>query len=402
MAFYLGENKIAGMWVKDTTQNIIDILPYGLQSFQIYDGGAIEYKDTPNSYRLGKNNFTVVKYFSSRVSGVSNKFFKLYNNSGDSFFVGCEGYTFKVEIKIANTTIFLYSVNSSQVYSVDISNLFCCEIDYDKLEIRITSDNFSTIISVPELTQVKGIDFTNTVLYVNQYLGQCPYVFAVNQLINYNIVNILVNSDKTFPTQKFKNSGDGSIIKIPPTKWGRYNISWSFVDGVINLTSSDFAGFSTSNNYLYAHFEPITESLPKYDDAYQYRFSMDVENGEFTFNKTTAAGLTKFRLINKDTGVVNDYIGSSNISTITIPSGRYIVEYFALTYYRYGTMRINYPVGFGGITDGTIIKIYNDWDIRPVSIMTSSIARLANYNFVLCPFSKQVGTGTYGLSDVFI
>ena len=84
---------------------------------------------------------------------------------------------------------------------------------------------------------------------------------------------------------------------------------------------------------------------------------------------------------------------------MTLPPGRYLVEYYALTRIQYGNIRLIYPVGFGGIDLGATLKIYDDWEISPISVMTSAIARMANYNYVICPFSGQVGSGVYGLSD---
>lgn len=401
MAFYLGENKIAGMWVKDGIQNIIDVLPYGLNSFEIYAGGGIAYVNVPDSYRLGRRNFTVVKYFRSTARAVNSKFFELSSSNGDYFAVGNSGYTFAIDIKLGGDSILSYNVDSETVYDDGtLVDVFCCEVDYDRNEIRITSGNsFRKVISIPELTHIKGVDFENTTLFVNQYVYQCPYNFAVNCLIDYSMLSSFMNTDRTFPLQLIKNKGDISVIKTAPTGWGEYGNAVPFVGGVATIPSSYFDGFGTSNKYLLPAFNPI-DDLPLYNDAHQYRFSMDIENGSFTFNSTSAsAGLPRFRATNKDTGETIDYIGVSNANVMTLPPGRYLVEYYALTRIQYGNIRLIYPVGFGGIDSGATLKIYDDWEISPISVMTSAIARMANYNYVICPFSGQVGSGVYGLSD---
>jgi len=373
-------------------------VPLGMKAFNVY-GDSFYYNEIPlkDEYQI-QGDFTYVKRFNARVSAVASSFIMVNNTIGDKIEIINMGYTFSIKIYKAGVSIHTYTEASSILFPSLGDIVQFIEVDYTRNQIRFSRDSVDTrVFDIPELSQLKESIFTKADLGINSYQNCCMYSFIMCDCIPASNSQFLLDPLKELPLTYVVNTTTKNILISTPNKWFKR----TFTNHQITLTEADLANESiATNNYMNHELNAVIGTYTlKQDKLFYYSYSLDV-TGLFTFRGTTTASNIIFRAEEKDTGVIIEQrvLSSTNID---IPTGRWKISIYALVFSRYNTYAFNLLIGYGGISTGGEITVYDDAILHPIAIAFSAMPKNTNYERGYCPFTKQYALGNYSLSDTY-
>lgn len=399
-----GATYLIGLTLTEKTMSDVEQLaslkPFGAYAF--YQGVA-NYGDRPEmpqNYQI-KGNFTVLKKFKTGTSGYNANFIKVNNDAGDEIIIGNSGYSFKIEIKKAGTSIHSFSESSSVNFTGTNKYDLFVEVDYDLNEVRLSYSGYSNTYSVPNLYQLKDTVFTYSKAETNSYNGNIKGWWLFAGLYNHGSLSMIFagTGENDFPAGNVNNhSAFKEIVATAPTIMNAFGQQKTFVAGKVNFSSSTPLprNYSYHKNYTF-----------NYDLAYENRganlivkMSMDINVGSIKFS--TSGGCPNYlmlRAVEKNTGVVIEArnVKSTNQSLATIPVGEWLIT---CHFYQAETYRnIQYYMSIEQDSPSFDVDFHDDLSIRTGAVAQSAMPAMASYDQIYCPFSKTILSGQWTLAN---
>lgn len=379
---------------------------FGYPSFRIYQGASYNVKKVNNDFTL-KGNFTHVKKWNANTTAVNSKFFTVKDASGNnSIAFNNMTYTTKIEVKVNGQLIYDLSQDTSIFYPAGLGVLTqFIEVDYDKEEIRISSEQGNHALQIEGLKALKDVEFTDIELGINSYRKGCMYSFIIGGLYDISMASKIISQDVPVASVNGKTVKDIAIGEA--TAYGSWSTNKSFIEGKVIFEYEDLSSWDSGSNVYRVHRPAAYDQSKIYSDPakpliIKYSYSLDVENASIYYKIPTTIIPIRARLIEKETDQIIDYVDKSANETYEIPPGKWRVEITARANFNtYGAETLTYTNGWGGCDEGAKMTVYNDAKYEPQIIILSAFPQMASFDLCYCPFSNQYVKGVWSFSTKF-
>lgn len=379
--------------LSNANSELYSFTPIGAQAFKNGSTTGISQLNRPI---LG--NVTAVKRFNAATSAYDAPLVSVSNSSSDSIFIGNIGYTFTIRLKKGNIQIFQFTEASSIIFNNPSKITLFAEIDYDKLEIRISYSGYSRSIPVPELSQLKDAIFTNSQYCIYSY-NQSKDWYLIRGLINHLNRNFvfLGTSDLDYIDSKFMFYKDVNLSTYINNSVKFINSQKFFIDGKVTFDRPT-DGFPATNGGFPFSLNVDLGDTPIHGTQLIETFSFDVNAGYFTLECGTVTRVTLYRLTNKITGEVTDVRPNVDRNVrLTIPVGEYTLrlEYSIFSAsWQYRSFLYECSPDFN-------ITIYKDMEIVSGCCYQIAIPQHMTYNKLLCEAQNKIYAGIINPSSTY-